>query len=295
MIASTTALLALSVLGHALPQGSPSDPSAAAGYLFAAFKGDVPHVFFLTAPADKPSTFQALNGGQATLIPTTGTGGARDPYIFRAQDKSKVRCRMILLLQRHGRTDALLSLVYRTGHRSRDQQDQLGRSASNRLQKHLHLGILHRRRNLVSRASGRADAANSRLRESPNPPTKIPATPILTNNPQGLGPLRNVGRPNLLLRHLLVLGNLLRLRHFTHRALARPLHFLLAHQRLQHFHFAPALESRYHGYSHRPRNPVPRWRILHPISQRHQRGEARRPGAIGQWTFRRLEACWGSC
>jgi hypothetical protein len=91
MITSVTALLALGVLGQALPQGSPSDPSAAAGYLFAAFKGDVPHVFFLTAPATSPFTFQALNGGQATLIPTTGTGGARDPYIFRAQDKSKVR------------------------------------------------------------------------------------------------------------------------------------------------------------------------------------------------------------
>lgn len=82
---------------HALPQGSASDPSAAAGYLFAEFKGDVPHVFFLTAPASNSSTFQALNGGQATLIPTTGTGGARDPYIFRAEDKSKVRrCNFLL-------------------------------------------------------------------------------------------------------------------------------------------------------------------------------------------------------
>jgi hypothetical protein len=91
MIGSTATLLALSVLGNALPQGSPSNPSGAAGYLAAAFKGDVPHVFFLTAPADKPSTFKALNGGKATLIPSSGTGGARDPYIFRAQDKSKVR------------------------------------------------------------------------------------------------------------------------------------------------------------------------------------------------------------
>lgn len=97
MIASIAALLSLSVLGQALPQGSPSDPSAAAGYLFAAFKGDVPHVFFLTAPASSPSTFQALNGGKATLIPTTGTGGARDPYIFRAEDKSKVSRRSFLL------------------------------------------------------------------------------------------------------------------------------------------------------------------------------------------------------
>jgi hypothetical protein len=90
MIGSIATLLALGVLGHGLPQGSLSDLSGAAGYLAAAFKGDVPHVFFLTATADKPSTFQALNGGKATLIPTSGTGGARDPYIFRAQDKSKV-------------------------------------------------------------------------------------------------------------------------------------------------------------------------------------------------------------
>lgn len=89
-MSSLTALLALGVLTHALPQGTSSDPSAAAGFLAAAFKGDVPQVFLLTAPSDKPTTFQALNGGAATLIPTTGTGGARDPYIFRAQDKSKV-------------------------------------------------------------------------------------------------------------------------------------------------------------------------------------------------------------
>lgn len=90
MIGSIATLLAFGVLGHSFPQGSLSDLSGAAGYLAAAFKGDVPHVFFLTAPADRPSTFQALNGGKATLIPTSGTGGARDPYIFRAQDKSKV-------------------------------------------------------------------------------------------------------------------------------------------------------------------------------------------------------------
>lgn len=91
-MSSFAALLALGVLAHALPQGSSNDPSAAAGFLAAAFKGDAPQVFLLTAPSDKPTTFQALNGGAATLIPTTGTGGARDPYIFRAQDKSKV-CR----------------------------------------------------------------------------------------------------------------------------------------------------------------------------------------------------------
>lgn len=90
MKSSLAALLSLVVLGHALPQGSASDPSGAAGYLAAIFKGDVPHVFLLTAPSDKPTTFQALNGGEATLIPTSGTGGARDPYIFRAHDNSKV-------------------------------------------------------------------------------------------------------------------------------------------------------------------------------------------------------------
>jgi len=83
-------ILALGVLGYALPQGDPNNPSGPAGYLAAAFKGDVPHVFLLTAPLDAPTTFQALNGGGATLVPTSGTAGARDPYIFRAEDKSKV-------------------------------------------------------------------------------------------------------------------------------------------------------------------------------------------------------------
>lgn len=84
-------LLGLGAFTTALPQSISNEQSAAAGFLAAAFKGDVPQVFLLTAPSDKPTTFQALNGGAATLIPTTGTGGARDPYIFRAQDKSKVR------------------------------------------------------------------------------------------------------------------------------------------------------------------------------------------------------------
>ena len=46
----------------------------------------------------------------------------------------------------------------------------MGRRASQRLQKHLRLGILRRRRFLVSRASRRVNAANSRLRESSTPP-----------------------------------------------------------------------------------------------------------------------------
>jgi hypothetical protein len=168
MITSVTPLLALGLLGHALPQGSPSDPSAAAGYLFAAFKGDVPHVFFLTAPASSPSTFQALNGGQATLIPTTGTGGARDPYIFRAQDKSKVgdAAFCINILGRRSVTDAESPLVYRARHRPGHRQNQLGRRAGERLQEHLRLEIFCRRCLLVSREFGRIDAANGRLRES---------------------------------------------------------------------------------------------------------------------------------
>ena len=58
--------------------------------LYAQENGDVPHVFFNLAPASTPSTFTPLNNGDAVLVPTSGTGGARDPFIFKAQDSSKV-------------------------------------------------------------------------------------------------------------------------------------------------------------------------------------------------------------
>jgi hypothetical protein len=62
----------------------------AGGYMAAIFKGDVPHVFFNLAPASTPSTFTSLNNGDAVLVPTSGTGGARDPFIFKAEDSSRV-------------------------------------------------------------------------------------------------------------------------------------------------------------------------------------------------------------
>ncbi|KAH8711868.1 hypothetical protein GQ44DRAFT_742841 [Phaeosphaeriaceae sp. PMI808] len=61
----------------------------AAGYLATVFKGDVPHVFFNLAPASKPSSFSAVKNGQAILVPTKGTKGARDPFTLRSQDRSK--------------------------------------------------------------------------------------------------------------------------------------------------------------------------------------------------------------
>jgi hypothetical protein len=60
------------------------------GYLAAVFQGDVPHVFLNLAPASAPSTFTPLNDGNAVLVPTSGTGGARDPFIVKAQDSSEV-------------------------------------------------------------------------------------------------------------------------------------------------------------------------------------------------------------
>ena len=60
------------------------------GYLAAVFKGDVPQVFFNLAPAATQSTFTALNDGKAVLVPTKGTAGARDPFIVKSQDGSKV-------------------------------------------------------------------------------------------------------------------------------------------------------------------------------------------------------------
>lgn len=71
------------------PLHAQEEPSG--GYLAAVFKGDVPHVFFNLAPASTPSTFTPLNNGEAVLMPTSGTGGARDPFIFKAQDSSGVR------------------------------------------------------------------------------------------------------------------------------------------------------------------------------------------------------------
>jgi hypothetical protein len=148
---------------------------------------------------------------------------------------------------------------------------------------------------LVSREFGRIDAADSRLREFFTQQRIVPSiSSILTLN-QGLGPFGILGRPNKLLRRLLVLRHLRRIRHRAHRTLARTLHLLLAHQRLRNVHLAAALEPGHHGHSHRPRDPVPRRRVLRPLPQRHQRSEARRPGALGQWPLRRLEAHWCSC
>ncbi|KAF3042542.1 hypothetical protein E8E11_004656 [Didymella keratinophila] len=60
------------------------------GYLAAVFKGNVPNVFINLAPASAPSTFTPLNDGNAALVPISGTGGARDPFTFKAQDPSNL-------------------------------------------------------------------------------------------------------------------------------------------------------------------------------------------------------------
>ncbi|KAF4552178.1 Hypothetical protein D9617_11g010270 [Elsinoe fawcettii] len=62
----------------------------AAGYLAAAFLGNVPSVFFHVAAPDSPSTFRRLNGGEPSLVPTQGTKGARDPFVMFSQDRSKL-------------------------------------------------------------------------------------------------------------------------------------------------------------------------------------------------------------
>lgn len=86
-----SAALATGALASAIPAKLQSRQSANVGYLAAVFKGDVPQVFFNIAPASSPSSFSPVKGGQAILIPTKGTQGARDPYIFRSVDQSKVR------------------------------------------------------------------------------------------------------------------------------------------------------------------------------------------------------------
>ena len=82
---------------------------------------------------------------------------------------------------------------------------------------------------------------------SQNQPTN--QFPSNTNNQTGLGALRNLGRPNNLLRRLLVLRRLRRSRHSAYRPIHRAVYLLLAHQRFRNFHLAPALESRQHGQS----------------------------------------------
>lgn len=52
-----------------------------AGYLGAFFLGDEPDVYFYLSNGNDAVSFSALNDGDAVIIPTTGTGGVRDPAI----------------------------------------------------------------------------------------------------------------------------------------------------------------------------------------------------------------------
>lgn len=96
MITPTQSLATVTWMLLGLAGSLRAQEQQAGGYLAAVFKGDVPQVFFNLAPASTPSTFTPLNNGNAVLVPTGGTGGARDPYIFQEQDSSKVRHRIIL-------------------------------------------------------------------------------------------------------------------------------------------------------------------------------------------------------
>lgn len=87
----TTAAVAVAGTAYALavpvadPKGLAARQSDAAGFLSATFLGDVPHVFLHYSNAANPVTFTAVQGSQGELVPTLGTGGARDPYIFHNQ------------------------------------------------------------------------------------------------------------------------------------------------------------------------------------------------------------------
>lgn len=96
-VLSAAALVALSAVGVVgLPTADSSEVTHqkrqgnAAGFLSATFLGDVPHVFLHYSKADAPVTFTAVGGSQGELIPTGGTGGARDPYIFQNRVNGKV-------------------------------------------------------------------------------------------------------------------------------------------------------------------------------------------------------------
>lgn len=76
-IAATTATTSAS----AIPQAKRADENLV-GYLGAFFLGDQPKVYFDLSNGNNPLSFSALNGGEAVLTPTSGTGGVRDPSII---------------------------------------------------------------------------------------------------------------------------------------------------------------------------------------------------------------------
>lgn len=63
-----------------LPPAKRAD-SSLTGYLGAFFLGDDPDVYFYLSQGNDAISFSALNGGNAILVPTVGTGGVRDPAI----------------------------------------------------------------------------------------------------------------------------------------------------------------------------------------------------------------------
>lgn len=78
----------LLVVSLALPSLA-ADP---AGYLFATFRGEsspmTEQVYFLLS--ENGRDWQALNGGEPTLVSDVGDKGARDPFILRSHDNQKV-------------------------------------------------------------------------------------------------------------------------------------------------------------------------------------------------------------
>ncbi|KFY33312.1 hypothetical protein V494_07725 [Pseudogymnoascus sp. VKM F-4513 (FW-928)] len=56
--------------------------SSLVGYLGVFFLGDAPNVYFYLSNGNDALSFKALNGGQAILDPSSGTGGVRDPSII---------------------------------------------------------------------------------------------------------------------------------------------------------------------------------------------------------------------
>lgn len=87
---ASVASVALLLGGTACALALPVADEAAAGFLSATFLGDVPHVFLHYSQADAPVTFTAVSGSKGVLVPTLGTGGARDPYIFQNQVNGNV-------------------------------------------------------------------------------------------------------------------------------------------------------------------------------------------------------------
>ncbi|KAK0435579.1 putative arabinosidase [Desarmillaria tabescens] len=74
-------------LARALP--SPRQSDDLVGYFFVHFYDREASIFAHLSNGNNPLSYQTLNSDNAILVPTSGTGGVRDPFLVSSPDKSK--------------------------------------------------------------------------------------------------------------------------------------------------------------------------------------------------------------